>query len=314
MSLKRRISIDPGHRPPGPKSLTLRVGVPLCLVAGLASYHLSPAGEPTAPAVGAPSSPVVGDPDFPRKPPPKPGDWLYAFPEEGRTVEAYKRECLNRKRAGRETIVIQPMGGILKTHRDTLETVRAYVAIFYHCKAEVAGPIPMPAETYDATRRQYEAGRILVGLRNRLPGRALAYIGFCREDLYVEDLNFVFGVASLARRVGVYSLARYGKKGAREGGEPVFLKRTLKVATHELAHLLGMEHCVRYRCNVNGSNSVREMDGEPMHLCPECLEKARWNTGFDVKARYAALAAFYDKVGLKREAVFARRQAGKVGR
>jgi archaemetzincin len=265
-------------------------------------------GSATPPDSGA------DDPDFPRKPSPKPGDWLHRFKEQGQTVEEYKAECVVRKREGRETIVLQPMGGLLDTHRDILESVREYVGLYWSCPAEVAEAIPMPEETYDKKRRQYDADRILVDLRNRVPGKALAYFGFCREDLYSEGLNYVFGVASLRQRVGVYSLARYGEKDAKEGGEPVFLVRTLKVASHELAHMYGLEHCVRYACNVNGSNSVLEMDREPMHLCPECLEKARWNTGFDVKDRYGKLAAFYDKAGLKKDAAFARRQAAKLGR
>jgi archaemetzincin len=252
------------------------------------------------------------DPDFPRKPPPQPGEWLSRFKERGQTVEQYKEECGNRRREGRETIVIQPMGGILSKHADTMESVREYCGLYYGCPAEIAQPVKMPAETFVKARRQYDADRILIGLRNEVPAKALAYFGFCEEDLYSEGLNYVFGLASLRERAGVYSLARYGAKDAKEDGEPVFLKRTLKVASHELGHMYGLEHCVRYLCNLNGSNSVREMDQEPVHLCPECLEKVRWNTGVDVAERYRTLARFYEKSGLKKDAAFALKQAGKV--
>jgi archaemetzincin len=78
--------------------------------------------------------------------------------------------------------------------------------------------------------------------------------------------------------------------------------------------MYGLEHCVRYMCNLNGSNSVREMDQEPMNLCPECVEKVRWNTGLDMTARYQALARFYEKAGLKKDAAFSVKQAGKASK
>ena len=59
-----------------------------------------------------------------------------------------------------------------------------------------------------------------------------------------------------------------------------------------------MEHCVRYECVMNGSNSLGETDRQPSFACPECQEKLRWNAGFDPRARWAALAGFYASVGL----------------
>jgi archaemetzincin len=119
-------------------------------------------------------------------------------------------------------------------------------------------------------------------------------------------MNFVFGVASLRRRTGVYGLSRYGG-----GGDALLLRRTLMVFAHETGHILGMEHCVRYECLMNGSNSLAETDRQPAFLCPECHEKLRWNAGFDPRKRYEALAGFFGREGLEEEAAFARRQAGK---
>lgn len=254
------------------------------------------------------------DPDFPRKGPPKPGEWLARFPEKGQTVDAYKRACARRKDKDRGTLVIQPLGGILDKNADTIARVRAYVGLFYDCAVDVAEPVAMPPDAFVARRRQYDVDPIVRMLRDRVPDKALACIGFCEEDLFTERLNFVFGVGVPSMRAGVYSLARYGEKDAVENDEPIFLKRTLKVASHELGHMLGMDHCVRFECNMNGSNSVDEMDREPMHLCPECLAKARWCTGLDAKARYEKLAAWYEKAGLKADAAFARRQGAKMNR
>jgi archaemetzincin len=264
-----------------------------------------PAAPPTIPPAPLPAP--GADPDFPAKRPPAPGDWLAAFDEDGQTVEEYRFSCTNRKDGDRRLVVLQPIGGLAERHGDVLELVREYAGTFYGCEASVAPPIPLPGDAWDGRRLQANASRILVDLENRLPGKALAYLAFCEEDLFAESFNFVFGQASLRRRTGVWSLARYG--GA---GNPLFLRRVLQVATHEMGHILGLEHCVRYECLLNGSNSLRESDATPLHLCPECHEKARWNTGFDPAARYAALAAFYGREGLPGDAAFARRRAAKA--
>ena len=103
-----------------------------------------------------PAQPPSPD-DFPLKTPAKPGDWLYSRKETGQTVKAYRDECLNRKREGRETIVIQPMGKILKANGDVLSTVQAYVGLYYACSVEVASAIDMLSEAWVEPRRQYDA-------------------------------------------------------------------------------------------------------------------------------------------------------------
>ncbi len=54
---------------------------------------------------------------------------------------------------------------------------------------------------------------------------------------------------------------------------------------HEVGHILGMEHCVYYECAMNGANSLDEDDKAPLHLCPVCMAKVKWNTGCDELAR-----------------------------
>ena len=63
-----------------------------------------------------------------------------------------------------------------------------------------------------------------------------------------------------------------------------------------------MAHCIDYRCVMNGCNSIKENDAQPIHLCPVCLEKLQCATSFDIDKRYKALAAFYKATGLVEEA------------
>ncbi len=259
--------------------------------------------EPPLPAYPAPGA----DPDFPAKKAPGAHDWLARFPEDGQTLAEYVEDCTNRRTADRSSMVIQPLGESIAGREVLLERVRAWGAIYFGVEVTVAPAVAMPEKAWNGARRQCDGDRLLRFLENRVPGKALALVGLCGEDLWSGDLNFVFGVATLRRRTGVYSLARYGGDG-----DAAFLLRTLKVFSHETGHILGIEHCTRYECVMNGSNSLDETDRAPLFPCPECHAKLLWNTGFDPRKRWEALAGFLEGAGLKDEGAFARRQAAKA--
>ncbi|EDY16810.1 hypothetical protein CfE428DRAFT_5619 [Chthoniobacter flavus Ellin428] len=67
-------------------------------------------------------------------------------------------------------------------------------------------------------------------------------------------------------------------------------------------------HCTYYSCVMNGSNHLAESDSRPLHLCPVCLRKLQWSTGFDVVARYTALEKASRAAGLMDEAEWLNRQ------
>jgi archaemetzincin len=70
--------------------------------------------------------------------------------------------------------------------------------------------------------------------------------------------------------------------------------------------MFGLEHCVYYRCIMNGSNSILETDRSPHHLCPVCLRKLARAARFDLVDRYEKLGLIYEKLDLAGEAAFVR--------
>ncbi len=106
-----------------------------------------------------------------------------------------------------------------------------------------------------------------------LPSDAYAMICILHDDLYPRDSwNYVFGLADLTGRTGVFSFARYNPVFFDEPQPAdlpqVILYRACKVMSHELGHMFGMKHCVFYSCCMNGSNHLQEASKRP--LCNSC--------------------------------------------
>ena len=113
-------------------------------------------------------------------------------------------------------------------------------------------------------------------------------------DLYPEDdWNFVFGQASLKKRIGVSSYRRYYENFLDSSNFNTCFERIIKTTTHELCHMFSLKHCRIYKCLLNGSNHMEEADSKPLWLCPECLAKLQNCIKFDLFERYDKLIDFF---------------------
>jgi archaemetzincin len=249
--------------------------------------------------------------DFEPMSPPRPGDWLASQAETGQTFEEFKKERWNRPGGARNRIFIQPIGAFERDASPPLATLEAYAKAFF--SMDVSTLQPLDARGLTSRRNPYTGNvqilshDILGLLLEKLPGDAYCILGITMQDLYPDpSWNFVFGQASLRDRVGVYSFARYDPafhgEARQEGYQKFLLKRSLKVLSHETAHMFGLQHCIFYRCVMNGSNHLEESDSRPLHLCPVCLRKLHDRVGFEVIGRYRALLRFYSEAGLAEEA------------
>jgi archaemetzincin len=223
---------------------------------------------------------------------PAPGDWLYAFKEPGQTFADYRwLPGLNRKTPRRKTLHLLPYADLDAQQRRVLAPLREYLSIFFDSEVKLLRPERLKRAWHNPRRRQYRASHIASYLASRVQPSSLGLFGLTGKDLYALRLNFVFGLAMLTRRAGIYSVHRYGRTPA------LLLRRTLKLASHEIGHMFGLKHCVFYKCTMNGTNSLAEMARQPLHLCPVCQRKLQWNLRYDAARRYRRLAAFYRRHG-----------------
>jgi archaemetzincin len=140
-------------------------------------------------------------------------------------------------------------------------------------EAEVAQveKVPVPSGAYDPRRGQYRAEAFLPLLTPSMPGNHGLVLGVTEVDLFVPELNFVFGLADPRQKCAVISLARLQPEFYGLPSNPQLLKeRALKETLHELGHLLGLGHCPNPACIMFFSNSLADTDRKGPGFCPKC--------------------------------------------
>lgn len=102
---------------------------------------------------------------------------------------------------------------------------------------------------FDQKRGQYYSPYIIEKLKREIPFDALKVLGVTEEDLYVDNMNFIFGQAEIFGEVSLISIKRLREEYYNKSkNDSIFLLRTLKEAVHELGHLFGLNHCKNSRC------------------------------------------------------------------
>ncbi|MEW6456324.1 MAG: archaemetzincin family Zn-dependent metalloprotease [Acidobacteriota bacterium] len=124
---------------------------------------------------------------------------------------------------------------------------------------------------YDQKRGQYYSPFIMEKLKREVPQNAIKVLGVTEEDLFVKNLNFIFGQAEIFGEVSLISIKRLREEYYnKRKNDSIFLLRTLKEAVHELGHSFGLNHCKNSRCVMFFSNSIIDTDNKSYKFCSIC--------------------------------------------
>lgn len=143
-------------------------------------------------------------------------DWMSFHNEPGQTFSEFLRIPKNIPALPRKKIYLLPLVFFEDpVPKDILRLLRTYASMFFGLPVKILKPINIKSQipyrdNHLSGTIQVDAGVILKKLELLLPADAFCLAGITMCDMYPRDSwNFVFGLANLIKRCGVYSLARY---------------------------------------------------------------------------------------------------------
>jgi archaemetzincin len=173
-----------------------------------------------------------------------------------------------------DEVRIHPFGEI---DRDLVKAVNRAVADRFGMIVAPGADLIVPARAYSATRRQYLSTAFLDELSSIEGNDEWIRLGITAVDLYVPELNFVFGEASSADHAAVFSVARLDPRRYGDAAdERILLNRAVTEAIHELGHVFGLGHCRRSNCVMWFSNTLTETDRKGSRFCLTCAEQLEY--------------------------------------
>ncbi|MCS7201460.1 MAG: archaemetzincin family Zn-dependent metalloprotease [Dictyoglomus sp.] len=165
-------------------------------------------------------------------------------------------------------IYLVPIG---KVRIEILEYLKENLSLIFPYFFEVSDEISIPENSLNVKRNQYFSPLFLEKLSKLELEQAFKILGITEVDLYVPDLNYIFGQAKIRGREALISLARLNNTfyGLPENIK-LLKERAIKEAVHELGHTFGLEHCSNPKCVMFFSNSLKDTDHKKEKFCNRC--------------------------------------------
>jgi archaemetzincin len=151
--------------------------------------------------------------------------------------------------------------------KNVIDRLRIDLNKVFNKQVSIGKGMPDPDYAYNKKRNQYLSTSILNAITEQKEYAPYEKIlGMVDHDLYVPELNFVFGEAS--RKAAVISVTRLRQTFYHlPEDQSLFHRRVLTEAVHELGHSFGLGHCQNPRCVMFFSNSLTDTDRKGSEFC-----------------------------------------------
>ena len=167
-----------------------------------------------------------------------------------------------------KSVAILPLGNIQEID---LQVIADQITGRFKITTQVLPPFEPPDHAFDKRRLQYNAGIIIEAMEAVQFGNHDKVIGVLNKDLFIPIFTHVFGEARQGGTCGLISLYRLAKNpDGSTPGRSVIQERAVKVALHELGHLLDLLHCEHKHCLMHFSGGIDEVDEMSLDLCEYC--------------------------------------------
>eukprot|EP00747_Dinoflagellata_sp_TGD_P076029 gnl/TRDRNA2_/TRDRNA2_158978_c0_seq3.p2 gnl/TRDRNA2_/TRDRNA2_158978_c0~~gnl/TRDRNA2_/TRDRNA2_158978_c0_seq3.p2 ORF type:complete len:168 (-),score=19.59 gnl/TRDRNA2_/TRDRNA2_158978_c0_seq3:38-541(-) len=119
---------------------------------------------------------------------------------------------------------------------------------------------------------------LLAGVKGRVPSDAYCAAALTMEDLFVPSStwDYIPGRSHYTQRHGAFSFARLCSQvdsEFRPCSRGTYLRRCLKLSSHEIAHMFGVKHCPDSHCRMAATMSLEMHDATSLFFCRRCESK-----------------------------------------
>ena len=139
---------------------------------------------------------------------------------------------------------------------------------------------PLLYNGFSVDRKQFDATSILSCLdtykkRNSMYAPLLLVI---EDDIFKPALRYVFGLARPSTGSAVVSTARLTNEfWDLPSDEDALTHRLITESSHEIGHLLGLQHCPDRRCVMSNPRSLDDLNMKKLWMCDLCKSKINYN-------------------------------------
>ena len=131
--------------------------------------------------------------------------------------------------------------------------------------------LPIPKDSFDAKRGQYQSVEFMKMLAQAAPRDAARVLGVTDVDLAIPMLSFLFGQAQFDGPIAVVSLCRLHQEFyGLPGQESLLRERAVKEVLHEMGHTFGLVHCSEPTCAMSLSTHIALVDAKSEQYCAKC--------------------------------------------